>query len=49
MYEPEGDVPTDPAPVPVFAVAVAAAVTLVLGVLPGIVLGLLDKAAVLRW
>jgi NADH-quinone oxidoreductase subunit N len=49
MYEPEGDVPTDPAPVPVFAVALAAAVTLVLGVLPGIVLGLLDTAAVLRW
>jgi NADH-quinone oxidoreductase subunit N len=49
MYEPEGDVPTDTAAVPVLAIAVAALVTLVLGVLPGIVVGLLDKAAVLRW
>jgi NADH-quinone oxidoreductase subunit N len=49
MYEPEGDLPTDVAPVPVLAVGLAAAVTLVLGVLPGIVLGVLDKAAVLRW
>jgi NADH-quinone oxidoreductase subunit N len=49
MYEPEGDVPTDTAPIPVFAVGLAALVTLVLGVLPGIVLGLLDRAAVLRW
>jgi NADH-quinone oxidoreductase subunit N len=49
MYEPEGDVPTDAAPIPVFAVGLAALITLVLGVLPGIVLGLLDRAAVLRW
>jgi NADH-quinone oxidoreductase subunit N len=49
MYEPEGDFRTDPAPTPVFAVSLAAVVTLVLGVAPGIVLGVLDKASVLRW
>ncbi len=49
MYEPEADLPTDVAPVPVLAVGLAAAVTLVLGVLPGIVLGVLEKASVLRW
>jgi NADH:ubiquinone oxidoreductase subunit 2 (subunit N) len=49
MYEPEGDLTADVAPAPVAGVAVAAAVTLVLGVLPGLLVGLLDKASVLRW
>jgi NADH-quinone oxidoreductase subunit N len=49
MQEPEGDGQPDVSPAPVGAVALAAAVTLVLGVAPGLVLGLLDKAAVLRW
>jgi NADH-quinone oxidoreductase subunit N len=49
MQEPEGELVADKAPTPVFAVAIAAAVTLVLGVAPGIIVGLLDKASVLRW
>jgi NADH-quinone oxidoreductase subunit N len=49
MREPEGDFDTDDASPPVVAVAAAAGVTLVFGVAPGLVLGILEKASVLRW
>jgi NADH-quinone oxidoreductase subunit N len=49
MQEPEGEFEADDASPPVVAVAAAAALTLLFGVAPGLILGLLDKAAVLRW
>ncbi len=49
MREPEGEWEPDPTPWPRAAVAVPALVTLVLGVFPQLVLGLLERAAVLRW
>jgi NADH-quinone oxidoreductase subunit N len=49
MQEPEGEFEPDDTSGPVVAVALVAIVTLVFGVAPGLVLGLLDKAAVLRW
>ena len=48
MSEPEGETPTV-AVSPVLALAVPAALTLVLGVLPGLVFDFLDRAAVLTW
>ncbi len=49
MQEPDDEFAADTAPTPVVAVAIAAVVTLVLGVAPGLIVGLLDKASVLRW
>jgi NADH-quinone oxidoreductase subunit N len=49
MQEPEGEFEADDASPPVVAVAAAAALTLVLGVAPGLILGVLNEAAVLRW
>jgi NADH-quinone oxidoreductase subunit N len=49
MREPEGEEETDETLVPKLVVGVAAASVLVLGVFPGLVLGFLDQAAVLRW
>ena len=49
MQEPEGEAETDESLLPRFVVAVAAALVLVLGVFPGLVIGFLDRAAVLRW
>ena len=49
MREPEGEGEPDPTPWPRAAVAVPALVTLALGVFPQLVLGLLERAAVLRW
>jgi NADH-quinone oxidoreductase subunit N len=49
MQEPEGEFEVDDASPPVVGVAAAAGLTLLLGVAPGLVLGFLDKAAVLRW
>jgi NADH-quinone oxidoreductase subunit N len=49
MQEPEGEAHPDRSAAPVLGAAVAAALTLVLGVFPGLVAGLLDKASVLRW
>jgi len=49
MYEPEGAFQTDLSAPPVVAVVAAAAITLVFGVVPGIIVGILDKASVLRW
>jgi NADH-quinone oxidoreductase subunit N len=49
MQEPEGDAVPDRSPAPVLGVAAAAAVTLVLGVVPGVLVGVLERASVLRW
>jgi NADH-quinone oxidoreductase subunit N len=49
MQEPQDDAEPDRSPWPRVAVAVPAVLTLMLGVFPGLVLGLLDKAAILRW
>ncbi len=49
MREPVGDREPDPAPLPRLVLAVPAAATLLLGVLPGLVTDILGKAAVLRW
>ncbi len=50
MEEPDPDTPeARPEGAPGFAVAVAAVVTLVLGVLPGLLLDPLQSAGVLRW
>jgi NADH-quinone oxidoreductase subunit N len=49
MHEPEGEFVADDASPPVVAVTAAAGVTLLFGVAPGLLLGFLEKAAVLRW
>jgi NADH-quinone oxidoreductase subunit N len=49
MQEPVGELDQDRAVLPRVAIAIPAALTLVLGIFPGIVLGVLDKASVLRW
>jgi NADH-quinone oxidoreductase subunit N len=49
MYEPEEETAIATAPAPGLALAAAAAVTLVLGVFPSLLLGLVGDAAVLRW
>jgi NADH-quinone oxidoreductase subunit N len=49
MQESEGASEEDRAVLPRVALAVPAVLTLVLGVFPQLVLGFLDKAAVLRW
>ncbi len=52
MYEPEdepGEEPARGAPGPAIALAATAAVTLVFGVFPSLLLGFLESAAVLRW
>ncbi len=49
MQEPKGAQDQDPGVLPRVALAVMAAVTLVLGVFPGLVSGLIEKASILRW
>ncbi len=49
MREPVGHREPDPSPVPRLVLAIPAAGTLLLGVLPGLVTDVLGKAAVLRW
>ena len=49
MREPESAEPMEPSRVVAAVVAVPAVLLLVLGVVPGIVTGLMDQAAVLRW
>jgi NADH-quinone oxidoreductase subunit N len=49
MQEPETVTEEDPAVLPRVALAVPAVLTLVLGIFPQVVLGVLDKAAILRW
>ena len=49
MQEPEQDTEPDPTFLPRLVVAVPATLVLVLGLFPGLVIGFLDRAAVLRW
>jgi NADH-quinone oxidoreductase subunit N len=49
MQEPTAEVRPDRSLLPTIAVAVPAVVTLLLGVLPGLVTGFLDEASVIRW
>jgi len=49
MREPEEDTHPDESWLPRVALAVPAVLVVVLGVFPGLIVGLLDKAAVLRW
>ena len=49
MQEPVGEAETDDALGPRLLVGLPAALVLVLGVFPGLVIGFLDRAAVLRW
>ena len=49
MQEPEDDAETDETLAPRLVVGASAALVLVLGVFPGLVIGFLDRAAVLRW
>jgi NADH-quinone oxidoreductase subunit N len=49
MREPVADHEPDESPMPLAALAVPAALTLVLGVLPGLVTDVLRDAAVIRW
>jgi NADH-quinone oxidoreductase subunit N len=49
MQEPADETGPDRSLLPTLAVALPAAVTLVLGVFPGLVTGFLEKASVIRW
>ena len=49
MREPEGDADTDTSALPVAVVGVAAALVVLFGLVPSLVTGFLDQAAVLRW
>jgi NADH-quinone oxidoreductase subunit N len=49
MREPEGEQEEDRALMPRVALVTLAVLTLVLGVLPGLITGLLEEASVLRW
>jgi NADH-quinone oxidoreductase subunit N len=49
MQEPQDEMVPDDSPLPRVVVAVPAVLTVLFGVAPGLVLGLLDKASVLRW
>ncbi|MGZ8593613.1 MAG: proton-conducting transporter transmembrane domain-containing protein, partial [Actinomycetota bacterium] len=49
MREPDGDAETDEGFGARLLVGVPAVLVLVLGVFPGLVIGFLDRAAVLRW
>jgi NADH-quinone oxidoreductase subunit N len=49
MQEPAAAVEIERAPVPTFAIAVPAALTLLFGVLPGVLFGLLKHASVIRF
>ena len=49
MQEPEGETEEDRSPLPRVALAIPAVLTLGLGVFPQVLIGVLDKAAVLRW
>ncbi len=49
MHEPTGSHEPDRSLMPALAISVPAVLTVLLGVLPGIVTGLLDEASVIRW
>jgi len=49
MREPEEDTHPDESWLPRVALAVPAALVLLFGVFPGLIVGVLERAAVLRW
>ncbi len=49
MQEPQGEYDRDDSVLPRLIVAVPAVVTIVLGVFPGLIVGILEKASVLTW
>jgi NADH-quinone oxidoreductase subunit N len=49
MQEPADDLEPDRSVLPRVAIAISAALTLVFGVFPQVILGVLEKAAILRW
>jgi NADH-quinone oxidoreductase subunit N len=49
MQDPQEELAPDESPLPRVAVAIPAVLTVLFGVAPGLVLGVLDKASVLRW
>ncbi len=49
MQEPQGELDEDRSLLPRLVLVVPAALTLALGVFPGLILGLLDKASVIKW
>jgi NADH-quinone oxidoreductase subunit N len=49
MQEPAEDVEPDPSLVPRLVIAAPAVLTLLFGIFPGLVLGFLERAALLRW
>jgi NADH-quinone oxidoreductase subunit N len=49
MREPEGDAETDQTMLARVAVAIPAVLVLAFGLFPGLLTGILDQAAVLRW
>jgi len=49
MQEPTGEAEPDRSLLPTLVIAIPAIVTLLLGVLPGLVTGFLEKASVIRW
>ncbi len=49
MREPEGDDVADPAPLPRLVLAVPAVAVVALGIVPGVIVPLLQEAGVLTW
>jgi NADH-quinone oxidoreductase subunit N len=49
MREPQGEQDRDPSLLPRVTIAIPAALTLVLGIFPGLIAGFLTEASVLRW
>jgi NADH-quinone oxidoreductase subunit N len=49
MREPQGEQDRDPSLLPRVTIAIPAALTLVLGIFPGLIAGILTEASVLRW
>ena len=49
MREPQGEQDEDPSLMPRVALVILAGATILLGVLPGLITGLLRDASVLRW
>jgi NADH:ubiquinone oxidoreductase subunit 2 (subunit N) len=49
MQEPEGEDVADASPLPRLVLALPALAVIVLGIVPGVIVPLLEEAGVLRW
>jgi NADH-quinone oxidoreductase subunit N len=49
MQEPQGSMDEDRSLMPRVAIAIPAILTLVLGIFPGLIVGILERASILRW